>query len=389
MKSRLCFVLFLALCIPDICLAATGGDADIVVKIVQEFKSKADAYTSVAQKYALQLFALCATLEVVYLGIKAALGQSEIGETVKNFCISLLACGLFLAVINNYSEWSRAIINGLSSVAGEMGQIENTSDTAFKKALELCSQMWEVIKEISWRQMGLIFGMIIALFIVIICFCLITAQVIFIKCEAYVAMAAACILVGLGGTSFFRDYAVNVIKYILAVAFKLFTMQLVLGIGYTFMQDAITPKPDFATVCVIIGVSIVLLALVKALPDTVAGIIQGSHIGSGPNVAAGMRTVGSLALAAGAGAVAGARNVGLAAQTTKAQRDSARESGEKPVGMVSGTLSNLWGGARDARHNKEARQSTVGSALRERLEMAKLSKTRSTKPESETSKAEN
>lgn len=353
----------LALLCPDYVLADAGTDSDIVARIVGRFQEQSAAFITVAKKYALQLFGLCATLEVAYLGIKAALGRSDIGETLKNFCISLLAAGFFLAVINNYESWSASLINGLKSVAGEMGNIQNASDTAFKQAMDLVSKIWEVIQSMSWfSQAGLILGMVIGLFIVIVCFCMITAQVILIKCEAYVAMASACILVGLGGTSFFRDYAVNVCKYIVSVAFKLFTLQIVIGIGYQFMQEAITPTADFPTILVIIAVALVLLALVKSLPETVAGIIQGSHIGAGPGgLMRSMQVAGAAGLAAGMGAYAGAQNIGLAAK-------AARSEGATGIGgTLAGTAGQLISGVRQSRIDKAEQKRTVGSEIRSKI----------------------
>ena len=285
MNARHIFFIAVSLCIIFVgndCFAADTVNSDIIAQVVKSFADKTENWTNIAVKYARMLFYWCAVLQLALLGIEAALGASDIGTTFKKLCMAVFTGGFFFAVITHYSEWSRNIINGMMSIAGEMGGIENSSDNAFKMGIELCSDIWARIGDLSFMDEGcLILGMLIALFISIVCFCLITAQVIFIKCEAFVAMLAACILLGFGTLSIMRDYAVNVLRYILAVAFKLFVMQLVIGIGYSFLKEAVTPQADLPSVCVIIGASIVLLALVKSLPDTVAGIIQGSHIGSG------------------------------------------------------------------------------------------------------------
>lgn len=347
---------------------AANADSDIVARIVNSFASKTDKWTNVAKKYAKNLFYWCAILEIAWLGVKASLGTSDIRETMKNFCITIMTCGFFLAVINNYQEWSHQVINGMLSIAGEMGDIQNSSDNAFKMGLDLCGQVWDVITPLGLSKIGTIFGMIIALFVVIVCFCLITAQVIFIKCESYVAMLAACILVGFGASSFMRDYAVNVFRYILAVAFKLFVMQLVIGIGYSFMKDAISPKADLPTICILIGVSIVLYALVKQLPDTVAGIIQGSHVSSGQALTSTVMSIGAGMMGAGMAMGSGVANVGRAALAAKAQ------GAEGVGGMLKGTAGNLWKATREASHNKAERKNTVSSSLRQRIEMARVHK---------------
>ena len=357
------FLLLFCFLYTNQCLAA---DSDIISKVVNSFASKTSQWTSISQKYARIVFYWCAVLEVAWLGVKMSLGGADIRETFKNFCITIVTCGFFLAVINNYSEWSYKIINGMLSIAGEMGGIQNSSDNVFKMGLELCEQVWEIIPTIDYTEIGTILGMVIALFITIVCFCLITGQVILIKCEAYVAMLAACILVGFGASSFMRDYATNVLKYILAVAFKLFVMQLVIGIGYSFMKEAISPKADLATICVIIGVAIVLYALVKQLPDTVAGIIQGSHVSSGQALTSTVMAMGAGMMGAGMAMGSGVANVGRAAQAAKAQ------GAEGVGGMVRGTASNLWNATRAASHEKGLRKGSVASSLRERIETARV-----------------
>lgn len=364
------FMIFILLGIiiinPDI---AAAVDSDIINKIVKSFADKTGKWTDIAKKYAKIIFYWCAILEIAWLGIKMSLSGADIKDTLKNFCITVVVCGFFLAVINNYYEWSRQVISGLLAISGEMGNIQNASDDAFKKGLDLCQQLFSALKEISILEDGaLLLGSLAALFIVIVCFCQITAQVIFIKCEAYVAMLAACILVGFGASSFMRDYAINVLRYILAVAFKLFVMQLVIGIGYTFMQEAITPKASFYTVCVTTGVAIVLLALVKQLPDTVAGIIQGSHVSSGQALTSTVTAMGAGLMGAGLAMGAGMANVGRAAQAAKA------EGAQGVRGIMKGTASNLWSATRESMHNKDMRNNTVSSSLRQRIEAARLRK---------------
>ena len=54
-------------------------------------------------------------------------------------------------------------------------------------------------------------------------------------------------------------------------------MQLVLGVGIAFIEGFSTSTAELQDIFVVIGASVVLLALVKSLPDVCAGIINGSH----------------------------------------------------------------------------------------------------------------
>ena len=126
----------------SIVLAATQGDT-IVSDIVTKFNNELSKYESVMLKYAKALFYWCAVLEVAWLGVKMALGTSDIRETIKNFCFVLLAAGFFLAVINNYHTWTWNVINGLKAIAGEATTISDASDKPFTIGLKLAQDVFD------------------------------------------------------------------------------------------------------------------------------------------------------------------------------------------------------------------------------------------------------
>ncbi len=203
---------------------------------------------------------------------------------------------------------------------------------------------------------------ILAGIVVLFCFGLITLQIIFIKCECMVAMCASAILLGLGATSFFRDYAINAMRYIFAVAFKLMTMQLVMGIGIGFVRDLRVDGSDsWAKIGTTLCFCVIFYALVKTLPDIVAGIIQGAHVGSGNAISSTVAAAGGAAVGAAVGTVAGANTARLASQAAGMQ-------GKTGMGRVTGTIGNLAGAGLDAMHKRSARAGTTSSVLREQIE---------------------
>lgn len=213
-------------------------------------------------------------------------------------------------------------------------------------------------------------ALLIAALVIIICFAFISAQVVFIKCEAMVSMAAALILVAFGGSSFLKDYAVNAIRYVLAVAFKLFVMQLVLGIGIAFIEGFSTSTAELQDLFVVIGASIVLLALVKSLPDVCAGIINGSHVSSGAALTSSAATVGGLAMGAAMSAALAGNN------TVQSVRDAAKVAGmegSSGMGRAASMAKSLWGARQDAKTPGEKHLSTrMRSEMQERLERARM-----------------
>ena len=352
--------MFLLLClfVADTSHAETLQGQTAVSQILGQFHSKLANYEQVMLKAARQLFYWCAILEIAYLGWKAALGATDIGTIFKNFCLSLVTAGFFLAVIHNYHEWAWNVINGLQKIAGEATTLLDASDEPFSVGLELATELFTKTKMFSPADS---LAYILAGLVVLFCFGLISLQIIFIKCECMVAMCASAILLGLGATSFFRDYAINAMRYIFAVAFKLMTMQLVMGIGISFVREL---RVDGSDTWLKIGTTlcfcVIFYSLVKTLPDIVAGIIQGAHVGSGSAMSSTMAAAGGAVVGAAAGAVVGTNTVRLASQAAGMQ-------GKSGMGMIAGTMSNLAGAGLDAMRKRSSRAGTTSSVLRDQI----------------------
>ena len=364
------FIGLITLCVLVVSLlnpttAFAAADADFVSTLVKEFYTKTSAWEPVLRKYAVLVFQWLVTLEVCFLGIKAALNRDQIADIFKQFVMLLLAAGFFLAVINNYQEWSWNLINGLKGIGLQLNSSQISSDGPFLAGMKLVKL---ILSKLSVWSPGNSIALLVAALVIIVCFALISAQVVLIKCEAMIAMMAALILVGFGGSAFFRDYAINALRYVLSVAFKLFVMQLVLSVGIQFIESFNTAAAELQDIFVIIGASVVLLALVKSLPDVVSGIIHGSHVNGG-NLLGAAAAVGGTALAAGALAVGGAQNI----QNVKDASKIANTEGKSGFGKLASMAGSMMGARRDAKSGGErSLTSRTRSEMQERVHKATM-----------------
>ena len=327
------------------------ADSDnVVYNILNKFSTKASSYGSALQIYAEKLFYWCLVLDVALLGIKVSLNRDEIASSVKQFVLMLLFAGFIFSVIKNYSVWSMNLINGLRSLAASLGGPDITLD-AFKIGANIVKQILD--KTSAWSPVDSL-GYLILGCIIMACFALMAAQIVLIKCEAYVAMNASILLLGFGGSSLLKEYAINTMRYALSVAFKLFVLQLVLGIGLSFITEFETTDAQLYDLLILIGASVVLLALVKTIPDVCAGIINGTHTGNGSSLlSTGAMVAGASAAvgaAVGGGIVASARG----ASSTKAALDMAGYEGKTGWGKTGATARNLWNANSAARRERNA-----------------------------------
>lgn len=337
---------------------ADVDNSGIVADIYNEYKAKSQQWGDVIKKYALSLFYVLLILDVCVFGIRMVLQRPELPMILGQFALMLLTAGVFFAIINNWQEWSWQIINGMIGISGELGISPTSVDAPFLLALDLIENYW---KEASALAPIKTLGLAIATIILVICLALITAQILFIKCEALIAMTASIVLLGLSGSGMFKDYAVNTCRYALAVAFKLFVVYLLLGVGMSFINSFTVAGITFEDILTILAACAVLLVLVKQLPDACAGIINGSHVSSsnalGSAVMAGV-SVGASVATGGAGmALAGAKGL----SNVKA---AASLAGMQGSGGIMGTARTLGSAVLRARETGQ----NVSSVLRSQTE---------------------
>ena len=105
---------------------------------------------------------------------------------------------------------------------------------------------------------------------------------------------------GFGGSRFTKDYAVRTMTYAVSVGAKLFVLQLLIALGQQIFQSLSQSFEAKTTdIFVVVGSAIVMLALVKIVPEMIQALINGASVGSSPLLAS------AAAIAGGAAALGG------------------------------------------------------------------------------------
>ncbi len=335
------------------CSFAADPSTNIVEQIHNKFHEKASEYGIKLKGYALSLFKLFLLVGIAIFGVQAALGRAEIVDVIKEFIIMLVFAALCFVSIEYYQDWTGYILSKQEIIAQNVGGTTLTlspMDTGFK-ILE--SVQMAIEKLPSWSVSALVQGLgyIIIAGIILCCFVMMTARILVVLCEAYIAMNAAILLLGFGAASFLREYAINVMRYVVSIAFKLFVMQLLLGVGMAFIDElSVITQVDFQTLFILLACVLILLVLIQTIPDTVAGIINGSHVGGG----VGLRAATGAALGAMAAtytvASKGAGGLGSAGATISRAAKIASLQGH---GGIGGTASQLWRSYQEARQDEK------------------------------------
>ncbi len=248
------------------------------------------------------IFALVLLFEFLWTGTKAVIQQMPIKDLLTNLVMVILSATVFFAIINNYQDWTNAVINGLShnaiNLVGGNFRADNPfliGITIFDKINVICANAGFVDSIILYLCSG----------VIIIIFALITSRVIVIHCEILIGLLACIIIVPFGASQMFREYAINAIRYAVSVGFKLFTIMLICGVAFTLFEnfEFRNSVGYLRDSMILLASSMIFLAITFTLPDTIASLISSAHGSAGGmlqayntvanTVTAGMATAGA------------------------------------------------------------------------------------------------
>jgi type IV secretion system protein TrbL len=312
-------------------LKAAGGNPNettsIVKNIMLSLEVQATYWIQLMRSVALNLFKITLALDVALMGISIVLGRTQINDAVTQFISLLIFACFILSTIVYFQDWSGQVVGGLEKLAGgetgttiidvsyPLNQVQALVDALINEANNLSGIL-------NFSPLNS-FLLLMAAAIIFIVFLIITGLLIIIKAELLVLGPVCMLLIGLGGSKIFKEYAINAMKFIFSIGLKLFVFYIVVNIGLRLMQNLhleqrigeTNSANNFPILLVAVGASLLILLLTKTLPNSISGILSGSNVNSGNPIASMAKTVAVGAAMAAGGAVqnvAGAfRNAGV------------------------------------------------------------------------------
>lgn len=363
----LCMVAFMFV-VPAYAEANTTGynsgqsitqDTNVLSKITHKYYAKANSWGDGLTQFAKRLFRWFLLLDILMFSIAGGLGiayGSKNGIQVLGefaFMVVLPASFMFV-VINKYQSWSQEIIKGFSFIASniEPTTLNIGSSSFFAAGITLFDKCCASISITSPST----YALILVGVIIVICYALMAMQILMIKCESYIMLNAGIIILALGAFSMTRQYAINFMRYVLSVAVKLYVMQLIIGIAFSFVDEFTKTSIQMTDLTVVLGASVVMLGLIRCIPDICAGIIQGQHVSSGNALAGAVASVGGGVTGAGA-AIMGSASAGAA---IKAAASEAGAAGGSPLRQAANFGKLLAGAAAETALGDKAQNSFTG-----------------------------
>ncbi|KQZ46709.1 conjugal transfer protein TrbL [Rhizobium sp. Root149] len=301
------------------------------------------------------LFWILAGIEIgiaaVWLAINAASLDAWFAELVRR----IMFIGLFAFILDRGPALGKAIVDSLYQIGAGGGSASPAN--IFDAGIRVASKMSEQAKFGLWEDNALAIAAVFAMVVVVVAFSLVAAIFVAVMVEMYVGLLAGMIMLGLGGSSYTKDFAVRYLVYAFSVGMKLMALVMISKIGSDILlglaETPSTTSDQFINTLAIAGISVVVFVIAMYVPPIVQGVVQGASVSGGMEAIRHGGQAASFA-AGGVALAAGAAGAGFAAG------QAARSAGSSMAGAaLRGMGSGIWSAGSAA--GSAAKEKAIGS----------------------------
>lgn len=323
-------------------LPALAQQGQVLTELENQVSSAARGWEATIENAAKSLFWILASIEIglaaIWLATQAASLESWFAELVRR----IMFIGIFAFALEQGPAVAKAIVDSLFQIGSGGGSASPAA--IFDAGIEVASKMSEQVQFGLFEDNALAIAAVFAMVVVVISFSLVSAIFVAVMVEMYVGLLAGMIMLGLGGSSYTKDFAIRYLIYAFSVGMKLMALVMIAKIGSEVLiglaNNPVATDQQFIAALSIAGISVVVFIIAMYVPNILQGVVQGA------SVTGGMETIRhggqGASFAAGAGFLAaGAAGAGFAAaQSARAAGSSM--AGAFVRGMSESFNSGVW-----------------------------------------------
>ncbi|MDT4831582.1 P-type conjugative transfer protein TrbL [compost metagenome] len=325
---------------------ALAQEGSVLTSLQNQIITAAKGWEATVMNAARSLFWILATIEIgiaaVWLALQAASLDGWFNELVRR----IMFVGFFAFVLEQGPTFAKAIVDSLFQI-GAGGGTASPADV-FNAGLAVATKMSEKVQFGLFEDNALAIAAAFAMVVTVIAFSLVAAIFVSVMVEMYLGLLAGMIMLGLGGSSFTKDFAIRYLVYAFSVGMKLMGLVMISRIGSEVLIG-LANEPDmgnqFQTALAIAGIAVVVFIIAMYVPNILQGVVQGASVSGGMEVirhgsqaaslAAGAASLATGSVGAGAAAAQSARAAGASiAGSALRGMGTAISSGAKAAGSA-------------------------------------------------------
>lgn len=325
------FATALALCIIFYGHSCVAQDGSVLTSLQTQIETAAKRWEQTVMQAARSLFFILATIEIgmgaVWLAVQAATLEAWFAELVKR----IMYIGFFLFVLTQGPAFAKAVVDGLFQLGADGGTASPAD--IFNAGLSVAAKMSEKIEFGVFEDNILAISAAFAMIVTVVTFSLVAAIFISVMVEMLVGLLAGMIMLGLGGTSYTKDFAVRYLVYAFSVGMKLMALVMISRIGSDVLIGlASEPQvgDEYQAALAVAGISVVVFIIAMYVPNIIQGVVQGVSVTGGMETIRHGGQASSFAAGAGffaAGAISAGFSAGQAARAAGSSITSSVASG--------------------------------------------------------------
>jgi type IV secretion system protein TrbL len=299
---------------------AIAQQGEVLTTLENSVVAAAKGWETTVMNAARSLFWILAGIEigiaVIWLAINAASLDSWFAELVKR----IMFIGLFAFILNEGPAFAKSVIDSLYQIGAGGGSASPAN--IFDAGIRVATKMSEQAKFGLFEDNSLAIAAVFAMVVVVVCFSLVAAIFVSVMVEMYVGLLAGMIMLGLGGSSYTKDFAIKYLVYAFSVGMKLMALVMIAKIGSDVLlglaEAPTATSEQFVTTLAIAGISVVIFVIAMYVPPILQGVVQGASVSGGMEAVRHGGQAASFAGGAGFLAAAAAGRGFQAASTARA-----------------------------------------------------------------------
>ncbi|MGD9511634.1 MAG: P-type conjugative transfer protein TrbL [Geminicoccaceae bacterium] len=277
------FIFFVTLAIVLQVHTAVAQDGSLLTNLENEIATASQGWESTVMQAARSLFWILAGIELAIAAVWLALSSASLDTWFAELVRRILFVGLFVFILEQGPTFARAVVDSLFQIGAGGGSASPAN--VFNAGLQVASQMSEKARFGLFEDNALAIAAVFAMVIVVISFSLVAAIFVAVMAEMYVGLLAGMIMLGLGGSSYTKDFAARYLVYAFSVGMKLMALVMIARIGSEVLiglaNNASPNSDEFLSTLAIGGISVVVFVIAMYVPNIVQGVVQGVSVTGG------------------------------------------------------------------------------------------------------------
>lgn len=261
---------------------ALAQEGSVLTTLENQVVTAARGWETTVMQAARSLFWILAGIEVGVVAIFLAIEAASLDGWFAALVRRILFIGLFAFVLEQGPSFAKAVVDSLYQIGAGGGSASPAN--VFNAGLKVAATMSDKAKFGLFEDNSLAIAAVFAMVVVVVCFSLVAAVFVAVMVEMYVGLLAGMIMLGLGGSSYTKDFAIRYLTYAFSVGMKLMALVMIARIGSDVLlglANASTGSDQFVSTLAIAGISVVVFVVSIYVPNIIQGVVQGTSVTGG------------------------------------------------------------------------------------------------------------